>query len=166
NFVFAEAAHSLTKIAETEGEAFYRGELADALVNYAKENGAGMAHADLAAFQPEWVTPISKDFAGYPVHEIPPNGQGIAELIAFGIIDKRDITRYPPDSVESRHLQIEAMKLAFADTYKWVAEEQHMTEIKAADLLDDAYLSERAKLIDIDKAQRFKHGTPPTGGTI
>src|SRR5690606_18147167 len=117
-------------------------------------------------FQPEWVTPISKDFAGYTVHEIPPNGQGIAALMALGIIDKLDITRYPPDSVGSRHLHIEAMKLAFADTYKWVAGEQHMTEIKSADLLDDAYLSERAKLIDIDKAQRFKHGTPPTGGTI
>ncbi len=166
NFVFADAARSLTKIAETEGEAFYRGELADAIVNYAEENGAAMAHADLAAFEPEWVTPISKDFAGHTVHEIPPNGQGIAALIALGIIDKLDITRFAPDSVESRHLQIEAMKLAFADTYKWVAEERHMTEVKAADLLDDAYLAERAKLIDLDKAQRFNHGTPPTGGTI
>jgi len=166
NFVFADAAKSLTKIAETAGDAFYQGELADAIVKHAKEHGAAMTHADLAAFAPEWVTPIQKDFAGHTVHEIPPNGQGIAALIALGIIDKLDITRFAADSVESRHLQIEAMKLAFADTYKWVADERYMSEVKTADLLDDAYLSERAKLIDLDKATRFNHGTPPKGGTI
>ncbi|WP_293780995.1 gamma-glutamyltransferase family protein [uncultured Oxalicibacterium sp.] len=166
NFVFADAATSLKKIAETKGAAFYQGELAQAIVNHAKACGAAMTLADLAAFQPEWVTPISKDFAGHTVHEIPPNGQGIAALIALGILDKLDLARFPADSVESRHLQIEAMKLAFADTYKWVADEKYMTEVTAADLLDDGYLSERAKLIDLNKATRFNHGTPPKGGTI
>src|SRR5690606_26780498 len=165
SFVFADAAASLKKIAETKGEAFYRGELAAAVAKHAKENGGAMTEADFAGFTPEWVQPISKDYAGHTVHEIPPNGQGIAALMALGIIDKLDITRFPADSVESRHLQIEAMKLAFADVYKYVADERHMTKVTAADLLDDGYLTERAKLIDLQKATRFMYGAPK-GGTI
>lgn len=166
NFIFADAAASLRKIADTKGAAFYQGELAEAIVNYAKEHGGAMTLADLAGFKPEWVTPIQKDYAGHTVHEIPPNGQGIAALIALGILDKLDLKRYPADSVESQHLQIEAMKLAFADTYKWVADEKYMTEVSVRDLLDDGYLSERAKLIDLQSATRFNYGTPPKGGTI
>ncbi|ABR88465.1 gamma-glutamyltranspeptidase [Janthinobacterium sp. Marseille] len=165
-FVFSDAAKTLTKIAESNGESFYRGELAESIVNYAKENGAVMTLADLAGFQPEWVTPIQKNYAGHTVHEIPPNGQGIAALIALGILDKLDIKRFPVDSVEAQHMQIEAMKLAFADTYKWVADEKYMTEVTVKDLLDDGYLSERAKLINMDQATRASHGTPPKGGTI
>ena len=112
------------------------------------------------------MTPIAKDFAGHTVHQIPPNGQGIAALMALGMLDKLDLGRFPVDSVESQHLQIEAMKLAFADTYRWVADERAMTEVTAADLLDDGYLAERAKRIDPARAQDFAHGTPPRGGTI
>lgn len=165
-FVFAEAADSLRKIAESGGESFYRGELAAAMASYAKENGGALTEKDLAAFTPEWVTPIQKDYAGYTVHEIPPNGQGIAALMALGMLEKLDIQRYSPDSADSMHLQIEAMKLAFADTYQWVADSRYMNEISADDLLSDAYLAERAKLIDIGSASRFSHGTPPKGGTI
>tara|TARA_R110001599_G_scaffold171353_1_gene362068 strand:- start:51156 stop:52757 length:1602 start_codon:yes stop_codon:yes gene_type:complete len=165
-FKFPDAASSLRKIADSKGEAFYRGELADALANHAKAFGGAMTRDDLASFAPEWVTPISKDFAGHTVHEIPPNGQGIAALIALGIIDKLDITRFAADSVESQHLQIEAMKLAFADTYKWVADEKYMTTMRVSDLLDDGYLTERAKLVDENMATRFSYGTPPKGGTI
>jgi gamma-glutamyltranspeptidase/glutathione hydrolase len=166
NFVFKDAAESLRKIAETKGEAFYRGELAEAVVKFAKEHGAAMTLADLAGFTPEWVKPIQKNYAGHTVHEIPPNGQGIAALIALGILDKLDITRFPIDSVEAQQMQIEAMKLAFADTYKWVADEKYMTQVTVKDLLDDGYLSERAKLIDLNSASRFSHGTPPKGGTV
>jgi gamma-glutamyltranspeptidase/glutathione hydrolase len=165
-FVFAEAARTLRKIAETQGNSYYRGELADALVRHASLNGGSMTRADLENFQPEWVTPISKDYAGHTLHQIPPNGQGIAALMALGMLEKLDIQRFAVDSVESQHLQIEAMKLAFADTYRWVADARHMTEVKAEHLLDDAYLSERAKLIKLDRATDFPHGTPPRGGTI
>ncbi len=165
-FAFADAARSLEKIANTNGEAFYRGELARELAEHASRNGGALSEADMAEWQPEWVTPIQKDFGGYTVHEIPPNGQGIAALIALGIIDKLDVTRFAADSADSQHLQIEAMKLAFADTYRWVADSRHMTEITAKDLLDDGYLSERAKLIDLTRATDFRHGTPPAGGTI
>ena len=165
-FVFAEAAQTLRKIAESKGETFYRGEVAQMLVAHSAANGGSMTMADLDAYRPEWVTPIQKDFAGHTVHEIPPNGQGIAALMALGILDKLDLGRFPVDSVESQHLQIEAIKLAFADTYRWVADPRFMAEVSAADMLSDAYLSERARLIQPGKAQTFSHGHPPKGGTI
>jgi gamma-glutamyltranspeptidase/glutathione hydrolase len=165
-FVFAEAGATLRKIADSKGETFYRGEIAEALVAHAAAHGGSMTLADLAAYAPEWVTPIQKNFAGHTLHEIPPNGQGIAALMALGMLDKMDLGSMPVDSVESQHLQIEAMKLAFADTYRWVADARHMTDVSAADLLSDGYLSERAKLIRTDRAGTFVHGTPPKGGTI
>jgi gamma-glutamyltranspeptidase/glutathione hydrolase len=119
-FVFQDAGATLRKIAATHGEAYYRGDIAEALVAHAKANGGAMTLADLAGYQPEWVTPIQKDFAGHTVHEIPPNGQGIAALMALGMLNHLDIGRFPVDSLEGQHLQIEAMKLAFADTYRWV----------------------------------------------
>ena len=165
-FVFAEAGHTLTRIAETHGEAFYRGELAETMAQFAKQNGGALALNDLAGYQPEWVAPIEKNFAGYTLHEMPPNGQGIAALIALGIVEHLDIARFPVDSADSQHLQIEAMKLAFADTYRWVADSRHMDRVSAQHLLDDAYLAERAKLIDMTRAGDFAHGTPPKGGTV
>jgi len=165
-FVLGEAAQTLRKIAETQGEAYYRGELAEALVHHAAEHGGSMCRTDLAAYQPEWVTPIQKDYAGHTLHQIPPNGQGIAALMALGMLEKLDIRRFAVDSVESQHVQIEAMKLAFADTYRWVADAHSMTEVTAEHLLDDTYLSARAKLIRLDRATDFRHGTPPRGGTI
>jgi gamma-glutamyltranspeptidase/glutathione hydrolase len=165
-FTFAEAGATLRAIGATKGDAFYRGAIAEKLVAHSSENGGSMTMADLAAYVPEWVTPIEKDFAGYTVHQIPPNGQGIAALMALGMLEKLDIGRYPIDSVESQHLQIEAMKLAFADTYRWVADSRHMTEVTAAHLLDDAYLADRARLIDPRTSGDFLHGTPPSGGTV
>lgn len=165
-FVFADAAASLKKIAATKGESFYRGELAAALAAHAQLHGAALCAQDLAQFQPEWVTPIQKDFAGHTIHELPPNGQGIAALIALGILDHLDIGRFAVDSADSQHVQIEAMKLAFADTYRWVADRRCMTEMTVENLLDDGYLAERARLIDMRRATDFRHGTPPRGGTI
>jgi gamma-glutamyltranspeptidase/glutathione hydrolase len=165
-FVFKAAAATLSQIALTEGEAFYRGEIAERLVAHGTAYGGSMTFSDLANYLPEWVTPIQKNYAGYTVHEIPPNGQGIAALMALGMLDKLDLASLPVDSVRSQHLQIEAMKLAFADTYRWVADARFMSEVTAADLLGDAYLSERARLIDPQRAGDFKHGQPPRGGTI
>ena len=165
-FVFPEVAHGLTRIAETHGEVFYRGEMAEAMAHHAKQHGGALTLDDLGAYKPEWVTPIAKDYAGYTVHQMPPNGQGIAALMALGIVDKLNLTHHAPDSADSLHLQIEAMKLAFADTCHWVADSRHMTKMTVADLLDDAYLAERAKLINKKRAADFMHGTPPKGGTV
>jgi len=165
-FVFKEAGATLRAIALTRGESFYRGEIAQRLAAHSLAHGGSMTTEDLANYRPEWVTPIQKDFAGYTVHEIPPNGQGIAALMALGMLDQLDLGRWPVDGAPSQHLQIEAMKLAFADTYRWVADSRHMTQVSAADLLSDAYLRERAKLIDPQRATDFVHGAPPRGGTV
>jgi gamma-glutamyltranspeptidase / glutathione hydrolase len=111
------------------------------------------------------VQPIAKNYRGYTLHEIPPNGQGIAALIALGILDKFDVAGLPVDGVDSQHLQIEAMKLAFADVYRYVSEPSSM-EVTPAQMLDDAYLASRARLIDMKKAQDFGAGNPVKGGTI
>ena len=165
-FTFTEAGTTLRKIAATRGEAYYRGDIAQALAAHSAAHGGSMTERDLADYRPDWVGTISSDFAGHQVHEIPPNGQGIAALMAMGLLQHSDITSLPVDSVESQHLQIEAMKLAFADTYAWVADARAMTEVTPAALLDPAYLKQRAKLIDPRRASDFQHGQPPRGGTI
>ena len=159
------AARSLRLIAETRGEAYYRGEIAAAAAAHAKAHGGSVTAADFAAYQPEWVTPISQDYAGHTLHEIPPNGQGIAALIALGILRHFDIAGLPVDGVDSQHLQIEAMKLAFADVYRHVAERSAM-HVTVEELLSEGYLAERAKLLDPKRAQDFKAGNPVKGGTI
>jgi gamma-glutamyltranspeptidase/glutathione hydrolase len=159
------AARALRAIAASGGEAFYRGEIAQAIAAHAREHGGAMTAQDLQDYQPEWVTPISKDYRGYTLHEIPPNGQGIAALMALGMLAQHDLAALPVDGADSQHLQIEAMKLAFADAYRYVAEPGAM-EVTAQQLLSDAYLAERARLIDMKRAQAHGPGKPPAGGTI
>src|SRR6185312_7713969 len=164
-FRFAVAARALKAIAATRGEAFYRGEIAEAIERFAIASGGSLKASDLAAWKPEWVEPISRDYRGYTLHEIPPNGQGIAALMALGILEKFDVAALPLDSTPSQHLQIEALKLAFADLYRYVSEPSSMT-VTPAQMLDDGYLASRARLIDMKRAQDFKAGNPVRGGTI
>ncbi|MBP6644651.1 MAG: gamma-glutamyltransferase family protein [Burkholderiaceae bacterium] len=164
-FQFKSAAKGLRAIAESGGEAYYRGEIAAAIAKFSQANGGAHTEADFAAYQPEWVTPIAKNYRGYTLHEIPPNGQGIAALIALGILSHFDLSALPPDGVDAQHLQIEAMKLAFADTYRYVSESAAMT-MPVEHMLDDAYLASRARLIEMNRAQDFKAGNPVKGGTI
>ncbi|QHI98012.1 gamma-glutamyltransferase [Xylophilus rhododendri] len=164
-FQFPAAARALREIGRTRGESFYRGEIAEAIASFIRQHGGSMQAADLAAHQPEWVEPLARDYRGYTLHEIPPNGQGIAAQIALGILEKFDIAGYGADSVDTQHLQIEAMKLAFADVYRYVAEGSSM-RITPEQMLDDGYLAERARLIDPRRAQDFQAGNPVRGGTI
>ena len=164
-FQFKAAARGLRAIGETKGQAYYGGEIAQALEKFSAQHGGSHKASDFAAYKPEWVKPIGKNYRGYTMHEIPPNGQGIAALIALGILDKFDLGSLAVDGVDSQHLQIEAMKLAFADVYRYVAEPSSM-EVTAEQMLDDAYLASRAKLIDMKKAQDFGAGNPVKGGTI
>ncbi|WP_298824382.1 gamma-glutamyltransferase family protein [uncultured Piscinibacter sp.] len=164
-FRFPEAARTLELIATSRGEAFYRGEVAQAIERHAKAHGGALTAADLAAYRPQWVETIAKDYAGHTLHEIPPNGQGIAALIALGILSHFDLASMKPDSIEAQHLQIEAMKLAFADTYRYVSDPDTM-EVTPAQMLDDAYLFDRARQIDRRRAQDFGAGNPVKGGTI
>jgi len=164
-FRFPAAARALRAIADSKGRALYGGEIAAALAHAAAEQGGSMTAEDLAAFEPEWVTPLARDYRGCTLHEIPPNGQGIAALMALGILSHFDVASLPVDGAASQHLQIEAMKLAFADVYRYVADGAAMA-LTPAQLLDDAYLAGRAKLIDPKRAQDFGAGNPVNGGTI
>ena len=164
-FRFPGAARALKAIAATQGQALYGGEIAEALARQAAAQGGAMTVADLALYQPEWVTPIGQDYRGHRLHEIPPNGQGIAALIALGILQHFDLGGLGADSVAAQHLQIEAMKLAFADVYRYVAEPSSMS-VTPEQMLDPAYLAGRARLIDARRAQDFGAGNPAKGGTI
>jgi len=164
-FKFPAAARGLRLIAQTKGQAFYGGEIAQALTRFSADNGGSHQVSDFAQFKPEWVTPLAKNYRQHTLHEIPPNGQGIAAQIALGILENFDLASLPVDGVASQHLQIEAMKLAFADVYRFVAERQGM-EVSTEQMLDNAYLAQRAKLIDMKRAQAFGAGNPVKGGTI
>ena len=165
HFRFPDAAHTLRRIAATKGRDFYEGELAERIAAFSKECGGAMTLEDLRGYRPEWVKPISRSYRGYELHEIPPNGQGIAALIALGIVERFDMASMPVDSVQSQHVQIEAMKLAFADLYKYVADPRSM-EVTPEQMLSDAYLDSRAKLIRLDRATHFEAGRPHAGGTV
>ncbi|MGQ7793243.1 gamma-glutamyltransferase family protein [Faunimonas sp. B44] len=158
-------ARSLRLIAESEGEAFYRGPLGEAVAAFAAAHGAALSAEDLAAHEADWCGTIAQDFRGPALHEIPPNGQGIAALIALGILGRLDLGP-DPDAADALHLEIEAMKLAFADVHAHVADLAFMREVTVGHLLDPAYLAERARLIDPARAQVFGPGAPKRGGTV
>ena len=164
-FAFPAQARTLKQIAETKGEAFYRGELAEKIAAHARQYGAALTLEDLAAHTNDWVEPIAIDYRGYSVMEIPPNGQGIAALMALGMLENFDMGRFPVDSADSLHLQIEAMKLAFADIHEYVSDPATM-RVRPAALLDKSYLKARAALIDVKKARDPKCGEPAKSGTV
>mgnify|MGYP000529202021 CR=1 FL=1 len=158
-FAFPAAARSLRAIAETRGAALYGGEIAEAAAKHAAANGGAMTVRDFASFEPEWVETIGIDAWGHRLHEIPPNGQGIAALSALGILRNFDVSSFPVDSTDSLHLQIEAMKLAFADTWGHVSDPATM-ELTTAQLLEDTYLADRAKPVS------YTHLTLPTNREV
>ena len=164
-FVFSGAARALEKIAQTRGTALYGGEIAAAAAGHAAKHGGAMRVEDFAAFSPEWVEPIGMEVYGHRLHQIPPNGQGIAALIALGILEHVDVAAHAVDSAASQHLQIEAMKLGFADTYAHVADPIAMRRT-VEEMLDPRYLKKRAALIDPQRAQVFGEGHADKGGTI
>ena len=164
-FVMPHHARTLREIADSAGESFYRGEMARKIAACAANEGGAMTFNDLAAHSADWVEPISINYRGYRLHEIPPNGQGIAALQMLGILQHRSIDDLQVDCPDVIHLQIESMKLAFADAHRFVADPRHM-KVSVEELLDPSYLERRAKMIDPGKAQDFKHGEPKPGGTI
>jgi gamma-glutamyltranspeptidase/glutathione hydrolase len=143
---------------------FYEGEVAEAIAAYAAITGGRLTAADLASHHAEWVEPISVPYGPYEVWEIPPNGQGIAALMALGITANTAAARHPQLSVESWHLQIEAMKLAFADSDAYVAD-QHHAEVPVEGMLAPDYLAARAAGIT-DRAGGPTRGEPKRGGTV
>ncbi|MDH3232725.1 MAG: gamma-glutamyltransferase family protein [Alphaproteobacteria bacterium] len=164
-FRFSDAADSLRAIAATKGDAFYRGDLAIALADHAAAHGGAMTVDDLAAHSADWCETVAQPFAGAALHELPPNGQGIASLIALGLLGHHELDPGDPDGADTLHLQIEAMKLALADLAAHVSDPATMKTSPRA-LLGKTYLKERAALIDPGKAGDFGPGDPGEGGTV
>ena len=158
-------ARALRSIAASGGESVYRGEIAAAIARFARAGGGAITEADLASFTPQWVDPIATQFHGYELHQIPPNGQGIAALLCLGILRHTELSAVAVDSADWYHIAIEAMKLAFADVYAHVADPASM-RISCEDLLNDDYLRSRASQIDMRRAQAPQAGSAPRGGTI
>ena len=165
-FVQPDLAQSLRLIAETQGAAFYEGELAEAIEAAARRHGAALTVDDMAAHRADWCGTIHKGFDAGVLHEIPPNGQGIAALMALGILDHTPIRDRDADSAEALHLQIEAMKLALRDTRAFVGDLDHMTGVTPQAMLDDGYLAARAAEIDPGRAIDLGVGAPRDGGTV
>jgi gamma-glutamyltranspeptidase/glutathione hydrolase len=158
-------ARTLQQIAATHGDAFYHGELAEKIVAWSALYGGAMTMDDLKSHRADRVDPISQPYRSLTLHEIPPNGQGVAALIALGILEHFDLASMRPESAVAVHLQVEAMKLAFADTYRYVADPASM-ELPASALHDPAYLRERASMIDLNRAQVYAHGQPSGSETV
>lgn len=155
-------AKTLELIGQTKSKAFYDGVLSKKIVDYTKKYNGFLSSEDLREYQIEWVKPISVNYKGYDVWEIPPNGQGITALMALNILKNDSFIK--KEDTNTYHYQIEAMKLAFADTLKYVTDPKHM-KLSAKDLLSDSYALKRRKLI-VDLANTPTPGSPPKGGTV
>ncbi|MDB5928601.1 MAG: gamma-glutamyltransferase 2, Threonine peptidase family [Polaromonas sp.] len=165
--VFRSEGHATTleAIADSHGEAFYRGALAGRIAAHARAHGGALTEDDLASHSADWCGTLAQPFAGSVVHELPPNGQGIATLMALGMLEALGIGRQPVDHIDTVHLSIEAMKLALADLHQYNADIDAMRVAPGA-LLAPAYLAERASLIDRHRAGDPGHGSPGPGGTV
>lgn len=164
-FACPDQAATLRRIAETGGDAFYRGDLADRIAAHAAASGGALTTADLAAHHCEWVATVAQGYHGAQLHELPPNGQGVAALLALGILEHHPVADLPVDSADSLHVQIEATKLALADAHRHVADPGHL-DVTPAELLDPAYLAVRAGMIAMDRAAAPVPGVPRRGGTV
>jgi gamma-glutamyltranspeptidase/glutathione hydrolase len=165
--IFASPGHasSLRSIAETGAESYYRGELTEKILAFSQATGGVFDAADFANHTSTWVDPITTNYRGYDVWEIPPNGQGIVALMALNILEEIDMGQWPRDSAESLHVQIEAIKLAFADAQRYVGDPQGDQPEIYRQLLGRAYATARRALIS-DAATVPVFGEPQQGDTI
>ncbi len=158
-------ADTLEEIARTGGESFYRGDIAARIAADAARHDAAMTQADLAGHRGDWVDPVRVDYRSVTLHELPPNGQGMAALIALGILSHLDLGRLAPDSADCIHLQIEAMKLGFADALAHVADPRHM-RIDVDTLLEPGRLRRLADRIDPERARQDDAAVTADHGTV
>ena len=155
-------AKTLRLLADSYCESLYRGELAERIVEFSKQTGGYVTLEDFADYHPEWQEPIHINYRGYDVWEMPPNGHGITALMALNILKGFDFPK--KNCGETYHNQIEAMKLAFADGMKYIADPRYM-RTKVEELLSEEYTNERRALIG-EKALDPVPGTPFCGGTV
>jgi len=146
-------AHTLEAIANGGRDAFYKGAIARTIADYMKAQGGFLSYDDLAAHQGEWVEPVSTNYRGYDVWELPPNGQGLAALQMLNILEGYDFSKIPFGSTEHVHLFVEAKKLAFEDRAKFYADPA-FAQAPVDWLVSKEYAAERRKLISPDRAMK------------
>jgi gamma-glutamyltranspeptidase/glutathione hydrolase len=157
-------AACLRALAERGLRDFYEGRVAEQMVAYAGSTGGALGLDDLARHRSQWVEPISVAYRDHQVWELPPNGQGIAALEALALVEGTAMATHEHGSEAAWHLQIEAMKLAFADAYRYVADPEH-AQVPTGGLLSRDYLDTRRALIS-ERARTPEPGRPPGGGTV
>src|SRR5688572_12600815 len=163
-----EMASAYKLIASAGAPAFYRGAIAKAILKTSARHGGKLTEADMADFDSEWVKPISIDYRGWRVYELPPNGQGIAALQMLNLFSQFPMSTYQPRGVQELHIQMEAQRLAFADLARYVADPR-FSKVPVEGLISMEYTRERARLINPEKANcEQQPGTPPaiSGDTI
>jgi len=147
-----DLADSLSTVAEHGArDGFYEGDLAERFCEPLREAGAPLAASDFSEYAAEWVEPLSTEYRGYTVHELPPNTQGVAALAILGILDGIDVAALGDGTADYYHTIVEATKLAFADRDAWVTDPEFV-DVSTGELLDEAYLAGRRELIDDDSA--------------
>lgn len=156
-------ARTFRTLAKGGKAAFYQGEISNAIVNVIQESGGVLAAEDLASHHSTWDTPISTSYRGYRVWECPPNGQGLAALLALNILEDFNLPKLEPLGVERLHLMIEAMRLAFADT-RWFVADPATNPAPLDALLSKTYAVQRRQLIDTQRANlTFSRGAQASG---
>ena len=159
-------ASTLEKISEGGRSGFYEGEIARIIVDFIQSQGGFLSYEDLSEFHSEWVTPVSTNYRGYDVWELPPNGQGIAALQILNILENFDLKELGLFSADYIHLFVEAKKLAFADRAKYYADPA-FSKIPLKNLLSKSYAKKRASLINLNKpALTDEPGLLENGDTI
>jgi gamma-glutamyltranspeptidase/glutathione hydrolase len=153
-------ADTYETLAKKGRDAFYKGDIAKTIAAFMAENGGFLTYEDLAAHTSEWIDPVSTNYRGYDVWELPPNGQGIAALQILNILEAYDFSQIPFGSAEHIHLFVEAKKLAFADRAKFHADPA-FNEIPVAELISKAYAAKRRALIDPARAARVVDAGSP-----
>ena len=162
-FRWEEYAQTLEELAATGCESYYRGPIMEKIVAFSRETGGYFSEEDFRSYHPEWVEPITADYKGYTVCEIPPNGHGITVLMALNLLKGLPLSE-ERDCADTYHKILECIKLAFADTKTYVADPRYM-RTRVEDLLSEEYAHRRRSLIG-DRALLPEAGDPACGGTI
>ena len=158
-------ARALHLLADQGPDALYRGDIGKAIVATSNELGGTMTLNDLSQFSPEWVDPISTDYRGWRIYELPPNGQGMAALSMLNIMEQFQPATEGPQGPTELHKKIEAMQLAYADLKRYLADPR-IAKVPVQGLISKEYAAQRAKLIDANKARcDYGPGMPPGSDT-
>tara|TARA_B100000941_G_scaffold99388_1_gene69404 strand:- start:759 stop:2438 length:1680 start_codon:yes stop_codon:yes gene_type:complete len=165
-FVNKDLANTYKEIAKSYGESFYKGDIAKIISKFITEQGGFLSEDDLQNYQPEWITPVSSNYRGFDVWELPPNGQGIAALQILNILEQYDIANMGHNSAEYIHIFTEAKKLAYEDRAKYYAD-MNFADVPIKELISKEYALKRNKLIDLKKAaSTYDTGIFEDGDTI